>query len=136
MSIHHCYSPIEYGKGGIPSGFTLRDKEILNRGRLADVGVFHANNIKDVALEDLSKRFLGSSLNHKTQKGNANVGVDGVGEGSIYRRSEVDLLEEILPGAGNSAGKARACRTVTLSELWETHLRPGSRSDDSQILGH
>lgn len=88
--------------------------------------MLHTNNIKDITLDNILKGHVLSSLNDKTEKSMANVGVNRIGERCINWRSKVDLLKKIFSSTGGSAGKTRAVGAFVLGNLGKTVWLPWS----------
>jgi hypothetical protein len=130
------YLRVKNRKRRVPCRLLVGDEEILSRGCLVDVCVLHADNIKNVTLDYILVWHVLGSLDDKTEEGMADVGVNGVGEGSVDRRPKVDLLEEILSCAGNGTWKTRAVRSLALGDVREAKCLPRLGSNNCQILCH
>ncbi|KAI6776016.1 hypothetical protein HG530_002774 [Fusarium avenaceum] len=115
---------VENSKRRVPCGFLAGDEEILGRRCLVDVCVLHADNIKNVTLNDILVGHVLSGLDDETEESMADVGVNGVGEGSVDRRSKVDLLKEILSCAGNGTWETRAVGSFALRDVGEAKCLP------------
>lgn len=108
---------IENSKSSVPGRLLGRNEEIICWRSLVDISMLHTNNVKNITLDNILIGHVLSSLNDKTKKSMANVGVYRVGKRCINWRSKVDLLKKIFPGTGGSTGKTRAVGAFALRNL-------------------